>query len=254
MPLPLPDSPYNDSLDFIAQRLLRRILDEPWPIGSTLPSERTLAELFAVSRPTLRVALKQLCTKGLLKVIPGSGYLVLDWQQSAGFDLVPHLLERPSREMARGFLELRRALAGEAIANACTRATQEDLRTLETIAEKQLDAVQKGKVEDLAEYALDEDKFELNAFAAEDLNFARNIVFAAKNPALSLFFNTVARTYEVLPELSAAMLRMPALVAQSYPAILALIHGGDGEAARSSVIAILKEIDEETLRLWEVDS
>ena len=60
----------------IAAQLLKAILDGTYPHGTRLPAERDLARHFGASRSTVREALRQLQTKGLLTRRIGSGTFV----------------------------------------------------------------------------------------------------------------------------------------------------------------------------------
>ena len=59
-----------------AQSLRRRLADEPWAAGDRLPSEPTLAKELGVSRVSVRAALAQLETEGLVNRRHGSGTFV----------------------------------------------------------------------------------------------------------------------------------------------------------------------------------
>ncbi len=60
--------------------------------GAALPSERRLAEVFGVSRPAVREALKRLSAAGLVEVRQGGVTTVRDFRRHAGLDLLPRLL------------------------------------------------------------------------------------------------------------------------------------------------------------------
>jgi len=78
--------------------------------GETLPSERRLAEVLGVSRPSVREALQQLSRAGLVDVRQGDGTTVRDFRQTAGLDLLPRLLfslDRVDLAAARSVLEVR---------------------------------------------------------------------------------------------------------------------------------------------------
>jgi GntR family transcriptional regulator, transcriptional repressor for pyruvate dehydrogenase complex len=62
--------------------------------GSPLPSERRLAEVFGVSRPAVREALKRLSAASLVEVRQGGVTTVRDFRRHAGLDLLPQLLFR----------------------------------------------------------------------------------------------------------------------------------------------------------------
>lgn len=61
----------------VADDLLAAIRAEKFPVGSKLPSERTLAEEYGVSRPVIREALGMLTSLDVLEVQMGRGAFVL---------------------------------------------------------------------------------------------------------------------------------------------------------------------------------
>lgn len=75
--------------DELVQSLATRIVSGEWATDDTLPPERELAERLAVSRPTLREALRQLERMGLLLGRQGSGTRILDWRETATIDVFP---------------------------------------------------------------------------------------------------------------------------------------------------------------------
>lgn len=59
-----------------ANRIADMILEEKrFQEGDKLPNEMELAELLSVSRVTLREAIRILCTRGLVEIRRGPGYL-----------------------------------------------------------------------------------------------------------------------------------------------------------------------------------
>ena len=60
----------------IERNIERAIREKKLPIGSKLPSERELCEVFAVSRTALREALRRLSARGLIEIRKGSGMVV----------------------------------------------------------------------------------------------------------------------------------------------------------------------------------
>ncbi|MCV6976037.1 FadR/GntR family transcriptional regulator [Mycobacterium bourgelatii] len=62
--------------------------------GEALPSERKLAEVFGVSRPAVREALKRLSAAGLVEVRHGDVTTVRDFRRHASLDLLPRVLFR----------------------------------------------------------------------------------------------------------------------------------------------------------------
>lgn len=68
------------------------VLSGELPAGSALPSERRLAEVFGVSRPAVREALKRLSAASLVEVRHGGVTTVRDFRRHAGLDLLPQLV------------------------------------------------------------------------------------------------------------------------------------------------------------------
>ncbi len=115
--------------DAVADQLQGQILEGHLAVGGDLPSERTLAELLHVSRPTVREALRQLQQRGLVAIRQGGATTVLDYRTSAGLDLLPGLLLRGGEldlALVRDIVAVRSAIAPTlAKAAANRRGSQE---------------------------------------------------------------------------------------------------------------------------------
>lgn len=109
----------------IAEQLESMILDGSLKPGDRLPAERTLAERFEVSRPSLREAIQKLISKGFLISRPGGGTFVINNIPNSFNDpMVAMFRENP--EYRFDVLEIRHALEGNAAFYAALRATEED--------------------------------------------------------------------------------------------------------------------------------
>ncbi|GIL41672.1 FadR/GntR family transcriptional regulator [Roseiterribacter gracilis] len=110
----------------VAQDLSGRIARGEYKIGQRLPSERELAQSYAVSRPTVREALIALELDGLVEVRTGSGVYVTATAPRGGkagaMDIGPFEL-----------LEARRAIESEACALAATRISDEEIEQLDLL-------------------------------------------------------------------------------------------------------------------------
>ena len=110
----------------VAEDLAQRIAAGEYVLGRRLPSERDLAQAYAVSRPTIREAIIALELDGLVEVRLGSGVYVtarLPRGGAAGeMDVGPFEL-----------LEARRAIEGEACALAAVLITDEQLDDLQAL-------------------------------------------------------------------------------------------------------------------------
>src|SRR5947209_9808864 len=116
----------------IVQQLRSLILRGHYATGDKLPPERKLAEELGVNRASLREAIKSLEQMGLVKTRQGDGTRVLDFMQTAGVELVSHLVigsgdGSPSLEVLEDVLEFRRIFAKDVARLAAHKATAQDL-------------------------------------------------------------------------------------------------------------------------------
>ncbi|MEW5741843.1 MAG: GntR family transcriptional regulator [Myxococcota bacterium] len=216
-------------MDAVVERLRRDILDGRYPAQEYLPPERTLAEELGVSRLTLRAALAKLESEGLVRARQGDGVRVLDLGAHATVAVLAHmdLARRP--EVVRSFLELRRAVAAEAVALACERASAAAIDALEALAEAQ---------------ARETDE---EAYARRDVEFAREVLRASESFATLLVFNALVPVYEAHPELARALIRDRARSLAGYAATVALLRARDADNARVLVRQALEAVDAEVL-------
>jgi len=129
----------NRSLaDQVFEQLASEIMAERYSPGSSLPAERTLAEVFGVNRHVVREGLKRLEQIGLVKISQGGGTQVLDFKRHAGLDLLALMAEhaRGGRDVASvwlAVLEMRGAIAAD-VARLCalraSRSLKQDLMNL----------------------------------------------------------------------------------------------------------------------------
>jgi GntR family transcriptional regulator, transcriptional repressor for pyruvate dehydrogenase complex len=120
--------------------------------GERLPAERELSERLGVSRPSLRDAVADLQSRGLLASKPGAGIFVADVLGSA---FSPALVQLFATHDAAVFdyLDFRRDMEGLAAERAARLASDTDLRVVNTIFQKMEAAHQKRDPSD--EAALD---------------------------------------------------------------------------------------------------
>jgi GntR family negative regulator for fad regulon and positive regulator of fabA len=91
-------------------KLVTSILDGTYPPGSSLPSERLLAEKFHVTRPTLRETLHRLSSEGWLTIQHGRATTINDYWTEGGLRLLGTLArygELLSKEFISCLLEVR---------------------------------------------------------------------------------------------------------------------------------------------------
>jgi DNA-binding FadR family transcriptional regulator len=125
----------------VFEQIATDVLSGEMQPGEALPSERRLAEVFGVSRPAVREALKRLSAAGLVEVRQGGVTTVRDFRQHAGLDLLPRLLFRNGEldiSVVRSILEARlrigprvAELAAERHGPELAGLLEDSLRTLE---------------------------------------------------------------------------------------------------------------------------
>lgn len=143
-----------------------------FPAGSRLPSERALVELFAVSRPVVREALRGLAGSGLVRVLPGKGSYVRD---AEGGDLVAPMsrLARKAGVTPRDVVAARASLECAAIEAAVENATERDL------AEVKAALVEHARARGMGERA------------RTDFALHEAIVRASGNPVLEIMYQSI---------------------------------------------------------------
>ena len=212
-------------VDIAADRLRASLLGgDPAP-GETLPPERELAVTLGVSRLTLRAALARLEAEGLVRARQGDGVHVLDPRRHATLSMLSHLALGHHLELVRAFLELRRAIAAEAVALASVRMSNVHLEGLEALV--------------LAQRAEKNDA----AYAERDLEFSRAVLVGADNFAMLLLLNTLETVYRAQPALAHALHSDRAASLAGYEAVILLIRAHEPARARDLLRTALELAD-----------
>lgn len=210
--------------DSATESLRAEILDGRWLVGARIPNEATLSEQLAVSRGTVREAVRALVSQGLLETRQGSGTYV-----RSAFDPTAALV-RVRRACLRDQWEARTALDVEAARLAALRHTPADIERLDRL---------------LAERGTVADDGQRN-FVCRDLAFHKAIVAMTGNHAMmelyDFFTATIAETIQAtlggdLPEPDASM------HAQIIDAIASGDPGRAGDAVRAFMAPVLSQLD-----------
>ncbi len=111
------------------------ILESKLDIGAKIPSEVSLAEMFNISRISVREAIKQLVGLGILESRQGSGTYVCATHEQV---LNPTFadLNIQCKQDLRDLLEVRRAIEVEAAGLASQRATDKQIIHIQDVCEK----------------------------------------------------------------------------------------------------------------------
>lgn len=207
--------------------------------GSRLPSERRLTELFAVSQPTAREALRTLEAMGLVSIQHGSGIYVTDgnplngvwstrwmqWVLQHAHSLLDHL-------------EMQEAVEGKAAALAAHNARKDDLRCLQAClveSERLLSRYAPGNVSEAL----------LAAYVGLDTSFHRTLARASRN---DLLCNMIEALGSILSGSREATLAIPGRMQRSlaeHRTILDAVKRRDAEQARCAMGAHVRRVGEE---------
>lgn len=134
----------NKVYEEVARQIERMILQKMHP-GDKLPPERELAEMFGVSRSSIRDAMRSLELVGLVEPRQGAGTVVRE--------VSPELLLTPlsnvivhKRQLVGELLDFRKMLEPPLAARAALRASVEEIIEMEEILRRQSEKVARGEL------------------------------------------------------------------------------------------------------------
>jgi GntR family negative regulator for fad regulon and positive regulator of fabA len=205
------------------QRLIQAFLQDEFPVGTTLPGERELANQLGVTRPTLREALQRLARDGWITIHQGKPTRVNDFWWDGNLNVLGSIV-RYGRRMPPDFVPNLLAVR-LALAPAYTGAAVE-----------QEPAAVAGFLDSYS--ALEEDP---SSYAVADWQLHRFLIRASQNPIYMLIFNgfndfyvEMARPYFENPRARAASQRF-------YRDLLAAAREGDAQAAAEVAYRAMSE-------------
>jgi GntR family transcriptional regulator, galactonate operon transcriptional repressor len=215
----------------VVPEIQRMIVEEYAQPLSKLPNEAALAERFQVSRIVIREAMKVLQDRGVVEVRAGRGTLTL----AAKPDLVQESLLRvfrgqpiPTFEEMESMLELRQVLEEMSASLAAVRATEEDLKAIQSA----LAGMDHGKT---AEDTID-----------ADLEFHRAVMRAAHNRYLEMVLDPVMSVFLQQIKLTNAFTGLAL-----HHDIYAEIRARNPVAARQAVRRLMKSTMEDSRRVLD---
>lgn len=135
----------------VYEQLRQNIMNGTWSAGEKIPSENELVNMLGVSRISVREALKQLVSLGLLEARQGEGTFVKRFEADSYMsELLPLMVM--NRENTIELIKYREIIEVGAIALAVERANDSDIQALEEnikIHEKFKDVQEKAAQLDL---------------------------------------------------------------------------------------------------------
>ncbi len=217
-PKPVVEPTLADRLTLVLAEQLRSGV---YPVNARLPTERTMAEEFGVSRTVVREVISRLKSEGLVETRQGSGTAVLDPQSSAAFRLSSS--ENNPAEGVLRIIELRCGIEAQMAALAARRRTASEMAEIKH-ALKMIDrAVANG-----------------GDGVKEDLEFHMAISRATRNPhytdLLGMLTRALKDAIRVTRSNEARRADFTAEVRAEHQAISAAILARDPEAARAAAL------------------
>ena len=161
---------YERIVSQIEQRIEAGVLK----VGDQLPSERELAEQFAVSRTAVREAVKALRQKGLLEIRPGRGTFITNGTSDTIRNSLGMLMKIGATKGSGNLVEVREILEPEIAALAATRITDEYIAAMQ-------EAV------NIMDTALDN----VDVFVEADLDFHLALAEATQNPIIPILMDSI---------------------------------------------------------------
>lgn len=144
--------------------------------GDKLPTERELADLFKVSRTSVREALRKLEMNGIIEIKQGSGSYLKPSEDQVTGELLSSKIMNGDKKLLYEMLELRSVIEAECAFLASRRATTEDLEGIR----KSLELMNQAK---------NDRKLGLQS----DLSFHLHIVYASHNSIFIQLMETVSK-------------------------------------------------------------
>lgn len=200
--------------------------------GDRLPSERVLAAQMAISRPTLREAIKVLADSGVIEVKagPAGGMFVRSEV------IPPKLLEERSKlrvSEVSGVLEARRLLEPRVAQLAALYATEEDFEAMRRTIELQ------------REHANDRERF-----LQLDQRFHLRIARATRNATIVALMRFLLRQLEIARDMSLRDTHEPDWTIEIHERTLQAIMGGDPDEIDAAMDEHMSYLE----RMWEEES
>lgn len=227
--------PRETAVTACARALRESVLSGRLPAGSRLPPERELAATLGVNRLTLRNALAQIVAAGLVSVRQGSGYVVRDFAEDGGPDLLAPLFEvlaTPSRrrETIADLLLVRRAVGRAALERLMEKITPDGIRRIAAAVDGLAAAVAAPGASPAT-------------IAAADRATIRAILRETGSTVLTLVGNPVFRVADAVPDLTRAMYAEPAMNIAGLRMLVQALETRDA-AAIEPLMKLLAAADE----------
>lgn len=210
----------------IVTQLLSMIRERKLRSGDKLPTERELAVMMDVSRPSLREALRALSVMGVIELRHGSGIYVTALEPAklvAHLDFVFSLDDSTYLQL----FETRKVLEPAICALAAQRISEEEMAQLE-------ECITRSRM-GLLDY---------EAYLQADLDLHEIIANAAENPLLQRFMSSLRSLGKASRERTAALPGVVEQTIQDHQNIIEALREHAPEAARVAMLVHLEHIEQ----------
>ncbi len=226
-----PIKKFSRSSDLLAEELCRVIVEGKVKPGDSLPSERTLAERFNVTRNVVREALRSLERFHLLSVRQGSRITVLDYLTTAGFDFVAELLassENGVQSLMCDIAEARGVIGCAMMFHAVDSMNEERIPDIEAAVDDL--AAETGKPEP-----------DMRTLQQLDFEIQNRLMHAGGNQVMILLHNSIRHIYDRTANLFEPIVARPEVLVERYRHIMGHLKAGEREKAKEVFRTIFDE-------------
>jgi len=215
----------NKVYEEVAKQIERLILTKLHP-GDKLPAERELAEMFGVSRSSIRDAIRSLELVGLVEPRQGAGTVVCEVTADTLINPLASLLKH-QQQLVGELLDFRLMIEPPLAARAATHASPEEIDEMEDILHRQGDKLAK---EELA--------------VEEDSEFHYAIAMASGNTVVLRVLDLLMDLLRDTRERSLQLQGRPQKSLGGHRRILGAIKRHDGEAAKAAMRRHIEDVQE----------
>ena len=222
---------FEEAVEQIAERIKSGDLH----VGDRLPSERELAAMMRISRPTLREAVKVLHESGLVEVRRGSGGGMFVATELVPPDLVAQRRDMRIHEVAQ-VLEARRLLEPRVAQLAAVHASEEDFAAMGALLERKRALAAEDdflKHEDL--------------FLQLDLKFHLAMARATRNSTVVQLMRSLFRRLEIARDMAVHAPLVPDWVISIHERTLTAIRAADFQLIDQVMDEHLSQLEQ----IWE---
>jgi len=223
------DAPSLRPAELIETRLINAILDDQFPINSSLPPERDLATRLGVTRPTLREGLQRLARDGWIEIRHGKSTRVRDyWHEGnlAVLGAIARHMDHLPADFVPNLLHIRTLLAPAYTQLAVKRAGKSIAKFLQAF-------------QDLPDTP--------EAFAQADWTVHQRLTVDSGNPIFTLIFNGFKDLYPATAQLYFSSAKARARSRQFYADLLAATQANNPAMAAQ----VMQTVMDDSMKLWK---